>query len=122
MTKSVETEVGQGVFRQELRTPCLECSQTTFQWSTWQVEGNKMVRSRGSNSVENSYQQEETPGVLMYKESGYEYYKVPVAYGTRMNLGVVTDTCESHGMKSVCFKSGCSYNSDGCRVTPLSTE
>ena len=32
-------------------------------------------------------------GVLMYEESGYKYYKVPVAEGTRMNLGVVTDTC-----------------------------
>ena len=61
------------------------------------------------------------PGVLMYEESGYKYYKVPVAYGTRMNLGVVTDTCEAQGMKSVCFKSGCRHNSDGCRVTPLST-
>merc|ERR1712098_412101 len=61
-------------------------------------------------------------GVLLFEESGYKYFKVPVAYGTRMDLGVVTDTCEAHGMKSVCFKSGCVHNSDGCRVTPLSTE
>ena len=62
MTKSVETEVGQGVFVQEVRTPCMDCDQTTFQWSAWQVVGKKMIRSRGSNSVENSYQQEEMPG------------------------------------------------------------
>ena len=60
-------------------------------------------------------------GVLMYEESGYKYYKVPVADGTRMNLGVVTDTCEAHDMKAVClYDSGCNRNSAGCRVTPLS--
>ena len=59
MTKSVETEVGQGVFVQEVRTPCTDCDQTTFQWSTWQAVGKKMIRNRGSSSVENSYQQEE---------------------------------------------------------------
>ena len=60
-------------------------------------------------------------GVLMYEASGYRYYKVPVAYGTRMNHGVVTATCEAHGMKAVCLSdSGCIHNSDGCRVTPLS--
>ena len=57
----------------------------------------------------------------MHEESGYKYYKVPVAYGTRMNLGVVTETCESQGMKSVCLQSGCRHNSDGCRETRLST-
>ena len=45
------------------------------------------------------------PGVLLYEESGYKYYKIPVAYGTRMNLEVVTDTCKSYGMKSVCLRS-----------------
>jgi len=61
-------------------------------------------------------------GVLMYEESGYKYYKVPVAHGTRMNVGVVTETCEAHGMKSVCLQAGCKHNSDGCRVTPLSIQ
>ena len=62
VTKSVETVVGQGVFRQEVRTPCIECNQNTFHWSTWQVEGNKMIRSRGSRSVDDTYQQEEMTG------------------------------------------------------------
>ena len=45
-----------------------------------------------------------------------------MADGTRMILGVVTDTCEAHGMKAVCLSDGCSHNSDGCRVTPLSIQ
>merc|ERR1712098_831907 len=58
-TIEVTTEVGQGVFMEEVRSPCNDCDQKTFQWSTWSTVGNKMVRSRGSNTVEDSYQQEE---------------------------------------------------------------
>ena len=38
-----------------------------------------------------------------------------------MNIGVVTSICKAQGMSSVCLKSGCVYNSPGCRLTPLST-
>jgi hypothetical protein len=39
-----------------------------------------------------------------------------------MTGGAVADTCEENGMKAVCDgPSGCKYNSDRCRVTPLST-
>jgi len=57
---------------------------------------------------------------LLVNEGGLEYYKIPVAPGKRMNIGVVTATCQAQGMSSVCMMSGCKYNSPGCRTTPLS--
>jgi len=57
---------------------------------------------------------------LLVNEGGLKYYKIPVAPGTRMNIGVVTATCKAQGMSSVCMMSGCKYNSPGCKDTPLS--
>jgi len=51
--------VGQGVFSQEEQLPCQECDEQLFQWSTWYTVGDKMVRTRGSNRILDSYQEEE---------------------------------------------------------------
>ena len=37
---------------------------------------------------------------MLYQASGVKYYKVRVAYGTRMVTGAVPDTCEKHGLKA----------------------
>ena len=45
-----------------------------------------------------------------------------VAYGTRLVMGAVADTCEKYGIKAVCSgPSSCSYNTNRCKITPLST-
>jgi len=63
------------------------------------------------------------PPVLLHKEEEYEYYKVPVARGTRLTEGKVAETCDSVGMKAICSgPSSCKYSDTSkCIITPLST-
>lgn len=63
------------------------------------------------------------PPVLLHKEEEYEYYKVPVASGTRLTGGKVALTCDSVGMRAICSgPSSCKYSDTSkCIVTPLST-
>ena len=59
---------------------------------------------------------------LLYEADNFHYYKIPVAFGTTMKNGEVSRACHSFGMEAVCMgPSGCKYNSDNCRITPLST-
>jgi len=52
--------VGQGVFQKtRLHVPCMDCDEQTFQWTQWKTQGNKLVRTRGVQSIPNSFQQEE---------------------------------------------------------------
>jgi len=63
------------------------------------------------------------PPILLHKEEQYEYYKVPVARGTRLTEGKVALTCDSVGMKAICSgPSSCKYSDTSkCIITPLST-
>ena len=59
---------------------------------------------------------------LLYEADNFHYYKIPVAFGTTMKNGEVSRACSTVGMEAVCVgPSGCKYNSDNCRITPLST-
>ena len=55
--------VGNGVFNQELAPiPCSDCDAGLFQWSSWSRVGNMTKRTRGSNSIMESYQEEKKTG------------------------------------------------------------
>jgi len=59
---------------------------------------------------------------LLYEADNFHYYKIPVAFGTTMKNGEVSRACHSYGMEAVCMgPSSCTFNSDNCRITPLST-
>jgi len=55
------TMVGQGVFSDVSRhVPCLDCHQEMFQWSPWGTFGKLSIRTRGSASILNSFQTDES--------------------------------------------------------------
>ena len=59
--------------------------------------------------------------VLLFGSDDYNYYKVPVASGTRLIEGVVADTCKEAGLDAVCAgDASCSFTSNRCMDTPLS--
>ena len=60
---------------------------------------------------------------ILYTDDSYNYYKVPVADGTRLFDGAVADTCQAVGLEAVCAgPANCEYSSDRCIVTTLSTD
>ena len=62
-------------------------------------------------------------GQKLYSKDGLGYYKVPVAYGTRLIEGSVAATCENLKMKAVCWgAAGCSFVSSRCMVSPINTD
>eukprot|EP00092_Neocalanus_flemingeri_P087846 GFUD01110919.1.p1 GENE.GFUD01110919.1~~GFUD01110919.1.p1 ORF type:complete len:650 (-),score=161.53 GFUD01110919.1:50-1999(-) len=73
-----KTRVGQGVFNQEVSVPCIECEEEVFEWSPWSTVQNRSVRSRGSSTVANSYQEEERPvckeGWTPYENACYKLF------------------------------------------------
>ena len=61
--------------------------------------------------------------VLLHAGGDYDYYRVPVATGTRLRQGVVVDTCKAAGMEAVCAgPTSCTKTSNRCLQTPLSTD
>ena len=62
-------------------------------------------------------------GQKLYSKDGHSYYKIPVAYGTRLEEGAVADTCEAFKMKAVCYHGAahCRYSSSRCKESPLTT-
>ena len=57
---------------------------------------------------------------LLYTEEGYNYYKVPVADGLRLNGGQVSKTCAEAGLMAVCNgDASCQFtDTTKCLVTP----
>ena len=61
---------------------------------------------------------------LLYDDTEFMYYKVPVAAGTRMVEGATTNTCRAAGMEAVCAGTQeCLYytveEEDMCVFTPV---
>ena len=57
--KVTTINVGQGVFQKTgTPVPCMDCDEQTFQWTQWRTQGNNLVRSRGVQSISNTFQQE----------------------------------------------------------------
>ena len=68
-TGTVTKMVGLGVFTTELEPEyCYDCDHQLFQWTTWSwaVNGTKKIRTRGSTSILDSFQQEEKQGVTFH--------------------------------------------------------
>ena len=64
--------------------------------------------------------------ILLWTDSKFDYYKVRIAPGTKMNLiGATRLTCNAAGMKAVCSGSPSCYRQDTagiCVHTPLEDE
>ena len=62
-------------------------------------------------------------GTLLHTDRGYNYYKVAVPHGSRLEEGRVSETCRSAGLRAVCSgPQSCKYtDTTKCLVTPLST-
>ena len=69
---------------------------------------------------------------LLLKDAKFEYYKVPIAPGTKMHHGAAARTCQSEGLEHVCLgPSSCRVhyrgrkvvaNYPGCVATPVSAQ
>jgi hypothetical protein len=46
-------------------------------------------------------------GTILHTHDGYNYYKVPVAHGTKMVEGSVAETCKGNKMMARFRKFGC---------------
>jgi len=121
--KVTTINVGQGVFQKTgPHVPCMDCDEQIFQWTLWRTQGNKLVRTRGVESIPNSFQQQEKGYKLYYEENGAKYYGIPVAEGTTLTEGVVADTCDAVGMRAVCAgDSSCKWSSARCQVMNFET-
>eukprot|EP00092_Neocalanus_flemingeri_P024374 GFUD01026430.1.p1 GENE.GFUD01026430.1~~GFUD01026430.1.p1 ORF type:complete len:447 (-),score=83.20 GFUD01026430.1:24-1289(-) len=101
-----KTRVGQGVFNQEVSVPCIDCEEEVFEWSPWSTVQNRSVRSRGSSTVANSYQEEEKPGCkegwTRYENACYKLFTGEISrdsYGSicQKNGGNLTSISSSGG-------------------------
>ena len=60
--------------------------------------------------------------VLLWTDISFNYYKVKIAPGTKMENGAVSSTCAAAGMKAVCSGPAYCYHGENkghCVHTPL---
>merc|ERR1719481_303127 len=57
------------------------------------------------------------PPTILTSDSTYEYYKVPIPWGTTLVNKAITTTCDEAGMAPLCYENRFPHKVEGCILT-----